>query len=70
METATAGTTILMEFQNYGRSPAGSTPTRAVDHAERHGSMVHVFGSATMCPPVISARGFSELASMMKIGSR
>ena len=70
VQITTAGTTILIEFQKYGRRPVGSTPIWAVLHALSHGSIVQTLGKAIMLPPVISPKGLTEFTTMMKNGSR
>ena len=67
---ATAGTTIRIEFRKYGRSPVGSTPICAVDHACRHGSSVQTCGRAIMLPPVISDSGLTEFTPITYSGSK
>ena len=64
VERATAGTTIRIEFQKYGRSPVASTPTCASDQALIQGSIVQTCGRFIMPPPVISESGFTELMTI------
>src|SRR5688572_14197062 len=70
VDTSTAGTTIITEFQKNGCRPLQSAPVHAVDQALPNDARSMACGSASSEPPRISSIDLMDVTTITYSGSR